>query len=367
MTIYIFSILLLFVFSCLELNVAMSPATKKAITLFAYIFLVLQVGLRWETGTDWNNYLQHFESINSFSSASPTLMSPEYGYNVAIWFIKIFFSNYSVFLIIHASVYYYLIFDSMKRYTGILFLPLMVFYCVTIGYTGSNRELIAVAIGLYALRYICDERNIYYYLLVAVACMFHASALILLLFVLFKRKIRPVALLLILVCSITIGASRFPELLFSAVGNLLGGLSLSKTTVYINNAPGSILDSGLTVFGLFKRLAFLSLFYCNRRLLSEKLRYYNVMLNAYIAGVILFFLFANSLPIMVSRGSLYFYVLETLLLASQVHLLIRRSSKLVMASTLCVLSVVFFLQSISAYPELFIPYRGISLAMATEE
>ena len=345
--------------SCVELNVAISPATKKALTLFVYVFLVLQMGLRWETGTDWNNYLQHFEFIDTFSSASPTLTSPEYGYNIAVWLFKLVTSSYSSFLAIHAAVYYYLIINSIKRYTGILFLPLMVFYCVTMGVTGSNRELIAAAIGLYSLRYIYDGKRIYFFLLVALACMFHLSALILLLFPLFNRKIRPAMLLLLLVCSIAIGASRLPQLIFFSGGNLLGGLALLKAEYYLRGSQNSLLDSGLTVSGLVKRLVLLTLFYCNRRALSEKLRYYNVMLNAYIAGVSLYFIFANSLLIIVSRGDLYFNVLEPLLLASQVHLLTRRSSRLIMASVLCVLSFVFFFQSIALYPDLFLPYKGL--------
>jgi hypothetical protein len=359
MTIYIFSILLLFTLSCLELNVAISPATKKALTLFVYVFLVLQVGLRWETGTDWNAYLQHFEFIDTFSSASPTLTSPEYGYNIVVWLFKMVTSSYSIFLVIHAAVYYYLIFNSIKRYTDILFLPLMVFYCVTMGVTGSNRELIAAAIGLYSLRYICDGKRIYFFLFVALACMFHLSALILLLFPLFNRKIRPAMLWILLACSIAIGASRLPQLIFFSGGNLLGGLALLKANYYLRGSQDSLADSGLSAFGLVKRLVLLILFYCNRRSLSEKLRYYNVMLNAYIAGVVIYFIFANSLLILVSRGDLYFNVLEPLLLASQVYLLTRRSNRLVMASALCVLSFFFFSQSISIYPDLFMPYKGL--------
>jgi hypothetical protein len=115
----------------------------------------------------------------------------------------------------------------------------------------------------------------------------------------------------------------------------------------------------LSITGLVKRVLLLTLFVYNRRSLSEKLRYYNLMLNSYIAGILLYCLFANSLLIIVSRGDLYFNVLEPLLLASQVHLVTRRSNRLVMASALCVLSLFFFFQSISPYVEVFLPYKGL--------
>jgi hypothetical protein len=227
------------------------------------------------------------------------------------------------------------------------------------GVTGSNRELIAVAIGLYALRYVYEGRTIYFYLLVALACMFHYSAVILLLFLLFNRKIRPATLLLCLACSIAFGASQLPPLIVSTIGKSLGEFESYKVAAYLGNTKDSLVDSGLSIYGLAKRLCLLTLFFYNRRYLSEKLRYYNLMLNGYIAGVSIYFLFANSLLVMVSRGDLYFNVLEPLLLASQVHLLTRRSSRLVMASALCVLSFIFFFQSISPYPDLFLPYKGL--------
>ena len=152
--------------------------------------------------------------------------------------------------------------------------------------------------------------------------------------------------------------------MFSTVGNSLGEVEYYKVAAYLGSSKDSLLDSGLSILGLVKRLCLLTLFFYNRRSLGKKLRYYNVMLNAYIAGVVLYFLFANSLLIIVSRGDLYFNALEPLLLASQVHLLPRRSARYVMASALCVLSLcvlsfIFFFQSISPYPDLFLPYKGL--------
>jgi hypothetical protein len=337
----------------------MSPAARRALTLFVYLFLVLQIGLRWETGTDWNAYLQHFESIDRFSSSLPSISSPEYGYNLAVWLVKLVFSSYSSFLVIHAAIYYYLIINSIKLYTGFLFLPLMMFYCVTMGVEGSNRELIAVAIGLYALRYMCDGKRIYFFLLVALACMFHASAIILLLFPLFNQTIRLKTILLLMVCSIAFGISPLPQLMFSAIGNHLGEFESYKVAVYLGDSKDSLLDSGLSFSGLVKRLVLLTLFFYNRKALSEKLRYYNIMLNAYTAGVALYFLFANSLLIVVGRGDLYFNIFEPLLLGSQVYLLRQKTSRLVFASALCVLSFFFFFQSISPYPDLYLPYKGL--------
>ena len=105
----------------------------------------------------------------------------------------------------------------------------------------------------------------------------------------------------------------------------------------------------------------MALFAYNRKALSKKLRYYDVMLTAYIVGVGVYFMFSTSLLVVLSRGSLYFNALEPLLLASQVHLLTQRSSRFVMANAVCVLSFASFFQSISPYPDAFVPYKGLTI------
>ena len=362
MTVYILTILLLLSFSYLELCVPMSSALKRTLLILAYTVLVLQVGLRWETGTDWNPYFQHFEGVSDFSTTAPSLTSPEYGYNISVWLTKLLCSNYSTFLALHAVIYYLLIFNSIQRYTGILYLPLMVFYGVTMGVMGSNRELIAVAIGLFALRYIETGQRGRFLLLVGLAFLFHSSALLLLIFLFLRASFRTPTILLAILGAIVLGLSPVPELLFSQVGNLLGGALVAKAAYYLDSAPASLSESGLTVLGLAKRIVFLALFLHNRTYLSSRLRYYNLMLNGYVAGLVLYFACARSLLIVVNRGSLYFDFLEPILLAVQILIFVRKSNRLALATVLCAASAIFFFQSIAPYPDEFITYKTVVTA-----
>jgi hypothetical protein len=360
MTVYVLTILLLGSFSYLDLNVPMSSTLKRTLLIVAYTVLVLQVGLRWETGTDWNPYFQHFEAVSDFSSTAPSLVSPEYGYNISVWLTKLLFPDYSVFLVLHAVIYYLLIFNSIQRYTGMLYLPLMVFYATTMGVMGSNRQLIAVAIGFFALRYIENGQRVRFLVLVGLAFMFHSSALLLLIFLFLRTPFRNRTVLLTLAGAIVIGLSPLPEMLFSQAGNLLGGALVVKATYYLDSGPTSLSETGLTVLGLVKRIVFLALFLHNRKHLSCRLRYYDLMLNGYVVGLTLYFACARSLLIILNRGSLYFDFLEPILLACQVMVLTRKSNRLALATVLCVASVIFFFQSISPYPDEFLPYNNVA-------
>jgi hypothetical protein len=131
--------------------------------IIAYILLVFQVGLRWETGTDWYSYLNHFESINDIASTSPLENGFEFGYNLSIWFVKLISSEYTIFLLFHAILFYIILFYSFSRYTPYFFVSLLLFYTVTMGVMGSNRQLIAIVICLFSLRYVLDKNPIRFF------------------------------------------------------------------------------------------------------------------------------------------------------------------------------------------------------------
>ncbi|MBE0650622.1 MAG: EpsG family protein [Bacteroidales bacterium] len=328
-------------------------------SLIIYLILVIQVGLRWETGTDWNSYLMHFQSISDFASTSPWRTGEEWGYSIFVWVVKFFSSDYTFFLLVHAIIYYFLIFKSFKHYTSYFFLSLLMFYSITMGMMGSNRQLIAVAICLYALRYIVEEKPTRFFLLVILAMMFHTTAILFIIYYFLNRQIKPMTLFLLLTFSIIIGYSSLPIYLFSHAGNLIGGVAGGKVAIYIELAKYMPQIDKLTLIGLLKRIIFISVFYYNRDKLSEKLPFYTIMLNGYIVGIVIYFLFAHSLTIMVSRGDFYFHIMEPILLASQMLLFNRRENKVIILFVLLVFSFILFFQSISVYPDLFLPYKGI--------
>lgn len=328
--------------------------------IIAYILLVFQVGLRWETGTDWDSYLNHFELINDIASTSPLENGFELGYNLSIWLVKLMFSEYTFFLLFHALVFYIILFYSLSRYTPYFFVSLLLFYTWTMGVMGSNRQLIAIVICLYSLRYVLDKNPIKFFFLVFIAFSFHVTALLFIMYYFINRDIKPYILILILAGSIIIGKSQLPLILIPYIGDLMeGNNSAAKVLFYLETNEKVALESKLSIFGLLKRLIFLSIFYYNLKKIRGKLPYYNMMLNGYIIAIAFYFLFADSLLIMLSRGSLYFNAMELLLLSSQICLYKRKENRVLISFVLLLLSFLLFFQSISPYPELFLPYKGI--------
>jgi hypothetical protein len=359
MTIYLCTILLLFMFSVLETNYNLSVNRKKWMFFIAYSVLVIQVGLRWETGTDWNPYLAHFENITDFASTSPFLNGFEYGYSILVWLVKLISPEYTLFLLLHAIIYYLLIFKSFQRYTPYLYLSMMMYYTLSMGMMGSNRQLIALGICIYALRFVIEKKPIFFLLLIILAICFHTTAFLFIIYYFLNRNIKPLTLILILFLSFVIGKTQLPNIIFSNIGDLIGGKAAIKVFQYLQGAADTLSEYKLSIIGLLKRVIFLTIFYYNRKKISEKLIYYNTILNGYIVGIAFYFLFGPSLLVMVSKGSLYFNIMEPLLIASQFCLLKRKENKAISIAVLLIFAFFFFYQSITTYPDLFLPYKGI--------
>lgn len=359
MGIYIFTLGVLLIFSFLELRADLTTVQHKGMLVFVYMLFVFQVGLRWQTGTDWDTYLLHFEEINKLSDVYYTITGFEQGYSFFILIVKYFWNSYTAFLLIHALLYYVLVFSAFKRLSPYIFISLLVFYAASMGVLGSNRQLIALGICLFALRYVVRKKAFSFFLLVGLAFMFHSSAILFIVYYFLNRDIKQSLLFAILVLSFIIGKTSLPTTAFSFVGDNIGGMGASKVLYYTERYQEDSALYRLGILGLLKRLFFVGLFAYNYKVLTARLPYYKLIFNGYIVGFVIYLLFSSSILVLVNRGSLYFSVMEALLLSSQFLLLKNKHYQVNLLILLFIVTIFLFFQSIAGYADLFVPYKGI--------
>lgn len=359
MSIYLFTITLLFLFAIIELNYRLTSAIKFLMYTLTYVLLVIQFGFRWETGTDWHSYLYHFENIDGFSLSVPFFNRFEFGYNLFTWLVAVCFSSYTIFLIVHSLLYFLILLPSIKQCANYVFIPLLMYYSFTMGMMGSHRQLIAIAICLYSLRFVFN-RNLYQFLLsIFIASNFHVTAILFIPYYFFNRQIKIRDFFVIILFAVILGNTSLPTIFLSGFTNFLGDDAIFKLAFYVDGAKEEMDEYGLTYAGLFKRLIFVSLFIFNRTKLRYVIPYYDLMLNGYIFGLLIYFSFGSSLLVFVSKAGLYFNIMEPLLLSSQVLVLNRKNTRLTLLFVLFIFAFVLFFQSIARYPDLFLPYKGL--------
>ena len=353
-----FTLAVLFIFSFLELRTNLLPIQHKSMSFFVYGLFVFQVGLRWQTGTDWDNYLNNFLETTSFEIVlDNTLLGYEIGYGVFVYLFRSFTDNYSVFLVVHAVIYYFLILKANKFLSPYPFLSLFIFYATTMGILGSNRQLIALAICFYSLQFILEKKPIKFFLLVFIAFFFHASALLFLVYYFFNRDFDKRLIVLALILAVLIGKSSLPNYLFIQFSGFLGETAANKAEMYSTRELSATSNS---IIGLIRRLLFFFVFLFSYDKIVKKFPIYKLLFNGFSLGLFIYFMFASSFVILVGRGGFYFSIMECFLLAS-LMLLFDGRHRVLLLVVLSVYSYFILFQSISEYPELFIPYKGLYL------
>ena len=359
MSIYIFTLIVLLIFSFLELRTNLNAIQHKSMLIFVYALFVFQAGLRWQTGTDWDTYLLHFEEINKLSDIYYSITGFELGYSFFVFMIKSIWNSYTAFLLTHALIYYALVFSAFKKLSPYLFISILVFYATNMGVLGANRQLIALGICLYALRYVVDRNAIKFFLLIGLAFLFHTTAIMFIVYYFLYRDIKKFWIFGILIVSFIIGKTGLPFLIFAFLGDNIGGMGSAKVLYYTERYQEDSELYRLGVMGLIKRLLFIGLFIYNYKYLASRLSYYKLIFNGYFVGLIIYFLFSSSILVLVNRGSLYFSTMEVLLLASQFIMIKNKHYKVNLLLLLFIVTIFLLFQSIAAYDDLFIPYKGI--------
>jgi hypothetical protein len=358
--VYIFTLFVIYVFGFIELTENVSFRQRNWLEMVIYITIVIQVGLRWETGTDWEPYLNNFQNVDSYDSVLLYALNGfEIGYGTFVFLIKKVFDSYSFFLLLNALIFYWGIFRMAKKYSPYFFITLLFFYATNLGMVGSNRQLLAIIICLWSLEYVFYRKPLKFFATVGFAFLFHTTALLFGIYYFLNRNFKTVTVVSVLIISIIIGLTSWPIFLFTEISGSLGDIAASKTAFYLEGGKDVWSSQSLSVLGLIKRLLLLAIFTYNYPFLTTRLNYYKVLYNGYIFGMVIYFIFANSLLILVNRGSLYFNLMESLLISCQFLVFYKNWDRKFVFLILLLISTVFLFQSISAYPELFDPYKGL--------
>ncbi|KIC03409.1 hypothetical protein OA88_03290 [Flavobacterium sp. JRM] len=344
-------------FAYLEVRLHLTEYNKNVLYYIMFFCLIILVGFRWETGTDWTAYLKHFNNAGSVERIFlDILLGFEIGYGYSVYLFRLFTNNYTVFLVIHALIYYLLIFKANKELSPYPLISMFIFYTSTMGILGANRQLIALSICLCSLKFVVNKKPFKFLLSVALAFTFHTSALFFLVYYFLNRDFKKYFLITFLLMTIIVGKSSLPTYVFSSFADFLGGAASVKADVYSNN---ELSETSLSLTGLIRRLLFFVFFLYNYDVLVKKWPIYKLIFNGYLFGLGIYFLFKDTFIILVGRGSYYFNIMECFLLASQLLLFRYKRDRSYALFILILYACLIFFQSIAEFPSLFLPYKGV--------
>lgn len=358
---YIFAVLFLATFAFLEVfNKEIVEKYKMVFAFACYAFLIFHDGFRWETGTDWDVYLNYFDSSNTISIEHDSF---EPGFMLLFSSIKVLFDDYSVYLIVHAILFYTAFFYAIFKITDYPFVALLVFYMIIVPYMGMNRQFLAMAIYAIALIFLLDNKKWGFFLLILLALLFHRTAIFAIPLLLFQFNISKKYIVIGLFLCLIISASGVLNALSLAISLYIGSDDTTgkKLDAYLNdNERLSIIS---TTLSLVKKLFWLSVILIFEPLIDNKTRTYYILRNIYAVSIMIYILFNGSaLQIVVSRGLLYYNVTEMFMIPYVLTIFRQNYGKLLIMFVLVAYCFINIYKGFSNYGEntdYFTPYKGL--------
>jgi hypothetical protein len=144
------------------------------------ILFICIIGLRFQVGGDWYAYLDHYQNILG-ESISDSMVQSDPGYALLNWLsasqnLGIYPVNLTCGAVVMTGIYYFCRRQPQPWLALIVAVPYMLIV-VAMGYT---RQSVALGFELLALTALTDDRLRRFILLIAIAGLFHKSAVILL-------------------------------------------------------------------------------------------------------------------------------------------------------------------------------------------
>jgi hypothetical protein len=317
------------------------------------IVMVVFAGIRWETGTDWPNYLTYFnimEKVQLWRSAM------EIGYEFLVRSFKIVFGgNYTLFLfecaIIITSFNYY----SIYKLSPYPFFSLFLFLSYSAG--GSSfgvRQDISLCLTLFSFIFIQQRSFPKFVLFVCLAALVHKSAVVFFpAYYLYNLKWNVLTVLAVLfVLAISFYLSGY---LIQTIGSIIAE---RKTEFYLDLGQEAFEDPYTTLIkGLSGRILFLLLLLPMVDYSDDGDKVFNGLFNLYVFGIILYTIFTHLNPIF-SRIARSYDMFQILAIPLAYYNASRRY-KIILIGIVFAFSIYKFTSTIKNDPGILVPYKTI--------
>ena len=357
---YIFVLLFLIGLVLYDFSTHNSQNKKPLIYFFGFIMMLL-AGLRWNTGTDWDNYLYYFEYQVRDSTLGESGF--EYFYELYIRFFTFITNNYTWVLISTAFIIIFLTYKPILKFSPYPLFSLFLLYTYSFNSSGFGyRQDLAIAITTFSIIFVYNRKFLKFVFFVIIATFFHQSAIIFVFaywipFIKWNRK----TIFLIILGVFFLG------LAFSNVTNLALAFSDTAHDKVEGYTTGSYEDSVgdtsnpylVVIRGISNRLFLLVYIIILVKKYVHKENIKNVMffLNLYLFGLILF-LIASPIAVVFVRFTRYFDMYFILLIPLCLYYIPKRV-RFNAVIILLFYTLIKFSLFLALDEKVFVPYKSI--------
>jgi len=175
MVLYLVIAFMLFMLAMARMSGLLDRRYELAMVAWLTLFAFGASFLRWETGTDWENYLNMFQTLNSFESAqSQSWWGPGYAYTAVV--VNLLGGNYTIFLFCVASVLFAVKYHMLVKSCSAPLVAILVLFCANFFDVYFTRQSIGVVLFWAFTWYYYNRRYGLAFVAALAAIAFHYSA-----------------------------------------------------------------------------------------------------------------------------------------------------------------------------------------------
>lgn len=321
--------------------------------------LILLSSLRWERGTDWDTYYLFYDELNAITIDG--YMEP--GFSLFTSINKIIFSSYTCHLFFMAVLTIGLVARTILRYSVFPFISLLVWYSMSLANLFPVRQTIAIALLVYASKYIIDKKKWHFVAMLCLAVSFHYSALIFgFAYYIFHKQYSRSFLIITLLIAIGVGViagSRITNILYTIGGPLVQ----AKLEFYMEANSDNSFGSAYSVQEiLFRGIVNRSLLFVIPLLVLDKRRrgdtIFNGFFNLYYCAFMLFVLVVPLSPAL-GRVVTYYDYSQFFIIPYLLTIPFNRRSLCIVYLLICLYCFLRFNGVVQNYEDEYIPYKSI--------
>lgn len=306
-------------------------------------------------GNDYKSYEEIFDSIQNLSlsdifDASEVFVEP--GFTILNIIVGRFFP-YQAILVIMALANIAILFPFFRKYSPYPYVTLLFFAGMFMysGMMGLIRQSLAIAICMWAM---VEPRNKRFFWLIALAMMFHSSAIFVALVRFLKNSYYSLKTYFLLLV-IAIFSNIFLFELFKSAISFMPPVIEWKLNIYVGTEEGLRFgfNSAVAIRLFTSALAYLY----RVKLVDAFPKYGALFANIYFLSVLLYVGF-GFLPQMAARGAVYFHYME-LLVVPMILYVANKYNRAWIFFIFASLSLMRHIDLITEYAEAYLPYKNI--------
>lgn len=332
------------------------------------VVVILFIGLRWDTGTDWQAYLRVFYVSDSEAEYDAAIFGIDQGYILLNRLVYYFSTDYSVFLLIDAAIAIGCVYIFIERSTKYPVMGVYLFYTsyALTHFMGSNRRMLAIGFVCLGFLVLKERRLLRDWIRWSVpfglAAAVHRTSLLALPGLIVGKRAWSTALVILglLIC-LALGLSGAPFSGLETLGNFLSeytGITVVEKLIFYTSGevelPADFDIVRQATLGVAKRSTTLVILIAYMRY-GDPSTYAQRLYNIYIVGCGMYFIMLGS-PIF-QIISTYYSIVEIALLPIMFSGLPRL--KVPYTLYLLVIPLFLLLSALSPYLDLYVPYTSV--------